>query len=117
MSTYVFTVYNDYPIDYFNTIIKQYDIDIEIKRVNEDSKYIRFKQNQKDPIKAAVAMWALGLISIPFCGTSKLMEKRSKIYFETISALSRYNPFKKTFEPFEDFAKEWPLIIKKVQKK
>lgn len=112
MSAYIFTVYNDYPMDHFNTVIKQYDIDIEIKRVDEDSKYILFKQKQKEPIKAAVAMWLLGFLAIPFCGTSKLMEKRRKIYFNTIRPLSRYNLFKKTFEPFEDFAKDWPLLIK-----
>lgn len=112
MSTsYIFTVYNDYPMDYFNTIIKQYDIETEIKRVDEDSKYIRFQQKQKDPIKGAVAMWLLGFLEMPFCGTSKLMEKRRKIYFDTIQPLSRYNRFKKSFETFEDYAKKWPLHI------
>lgn len=111
MSTYVFTVYNDYPTDHFNTIINQYDIDIETKKTYHDAKYIKFKQKQNDPIKAAVAMWALGFLAIPFCGGSKLMEKRRKIYFDTIRPLSRYNRAKKSFEPFEDFAKEWPLHI------
>lgn len=112
MSSYIFTVKNDYPMDYFNTIIKQYDIDIKIKRVNEDSKYIIFNQKQKDPIKAAVAMWLLGFLAIPFCGTSKLMEKRRKLYFTAIQNLWRYNRFTKSFQYFDDWAKEWPLLIK-----